>query len=163
MTDPGRMSEDERARAALPSQAEAVNHLDPVWSPEYGEDAYLAAQPVEPEVPRERLFSRKVLLGWSIATLIVVFFIRMVLPVILETVKQTVITSVKTSVGITDAPPLPAVPPVRPVTPVPAVPVVPELPSGQATPSATQGPVIGRTIEKPAPTQTPAKKTPAKK
>lgn len=113
MSDPTRSTEDARARAALHQQADAVNRLDPVWSPEYGDDAYLTSQPEEPVVPRERLFSRKVLFSWAIAALIFVFAIRVVMPVVFESVKEAVISSLKepnanTSVSPVVAPALPA-------------------------------------------------------
>lgn len=138
MSDPTRMSDEERAKAALREQGDAVNRVDPVWSPEYGEDVYLTAQPKEPVVPRERLFSRKVLFGWAFAALLFVFAIRVIVPVIIESVKEAVITSVKASAGIADAPPLPRppAPGAVPATPAPsAAPVL--APSSGTNPATT--------------------------
>ena len=47
----------------------------------------------EPPVPRERLFPRKVLIGWALLALVVYFGVRIVSSVVKESVKQAVITA----------------------------------------------------------------------
>lgn len=146
MSDPTRLDDEARAREALREQGDAARQLDPAWLEHQREDAFLSPQPEELDPPRERLFSRKVLFGWAFAALVFVFIIRMVLPVVFETVKESVITSMKESVhntsGVPPAPPLPPLPPVPEVAPVTDAPVVAPAP-----------------VAHPATVQTPEKKT----
>ncbi|HEY3257464.1 MAG TPA: hypothetical protein VGJ64_01300 [Gemmatimonadaceae bacterium] len=53
----------------------------------------------QPEVPppRERLFPRKVLIGWALLALVVYFGVRIVSTVVKESVKQAVITAAQKS------------------------------------------------------------------
>lgn len=74
--------------------------------------------PPQPYV-KERLFSRKVLVGWAAATLIVWFVLTMIFPVVLETVGDEIrsnMTEPQTNTGAPVIDPMPPVPP-APVTP----------------------------------------------
>jgi hypothetical protein len=137
MSDPTRLSEEERARAALRQQAEAARRFDPAWSNEYGHDAYPVPQSDEPVLHRERLFSRKVLFGWALATFLLWFSIRFIVPSVLESVKQNVITSVRESTPTTDAPVITPALPALPAEPGPAA-----LPAVPASPAAPNAPVL---------------------
>lgn len=153
MSDPTRLSEEERTRA-LQEQADEINRLERAISQQYGEASVPAAQVDEAPVSKERLFSRRTLFGWAFGTLFVVFMIRMVLPLVFATVKESVVESMKQSMGITTVS-SPALPPggpasVTPVTPpVPATPpagaapvLAPAKPATPVTPSATAGPTV---------------------
>ncbi|MEO8575301.1 MAG: hypothetical protein ABI556_01310 [Gemmatimonadales bacterium] len=65
---------------------------------------------------KERLFSRKVIIGWAAATLIVWFAITFIAPAVFETVKQEIVSRMQAPTSNTAIPA-----PVEPVAPVPAV------------------------------------------
>ena len=163
MSDPTKLPEEERAREALREQADAANRLDPAWLDRYPDDAQLEAQPVPSAATRERLFSRKVLFGWAFAALVFVFIVRMVLPVVFETVKETVLSSMKASTSNSANPVLAPTPPATTLPPIPAIPAVP------AAPTAVQAPERPEAPERPAAKEPSSKsgattvQTPAKK
>lgn len=134
MSDPTRLSDEERAREALRDQTDEARRLDPSWTDQIRDDQYPAPLPDEPVPSGERLFSRKVLFGWAFAALIFVFIIRMVLPVVFETVKETVVSKMREPTSNT------AVQPV--IAPVPAVPAIPEIPAIPAIPEVPTAPVL---------------------
>ncbi len=71
---------------------------------------------------KERLFSRKVLIGWAAATLIVWFVLTMIFPVI----RETVVTEIRAR--MTEPTTNTAAPVVAPVAPAPPAPLVPPAP-----------------------------------
>ncbi len=134
MSDPTRLSEEQQAKAALHAQTEEINRLERALAQQYGQDSLPVAPIEEPAAPRERLFSRKSLFGWAFATLVVVFIIRMVLPIVFTTVKESVVESVKQSMGIaTVITPAPALPGATPAEP--ALPATPATPADGAKPA----------------------------
>jgi hypothetical protein len=135
MSDPTRLSEEERARAALQEQADEINRLERAISQQYGGAALPVAQTDDAPVAKERLFSRRTLFGWAFATLFVVFMIRMVLPLVFETVKESVVDSMKRSTGVTTV----SSPAVPPVGPAPAAPATPATPPGDVAPVVAPG------------------------
>ena len=136
MSDPTKSSDEARASEALREQTDVARQLDPAWMEQRHEDAYLAAEPEQLLAPRERLFSRKVLFGWAFAALLFVFIIRMVLPVVFDTVKESVITSMKESVHNTSGAVVAPTPPIPPVPPVPEVKISPAPAAPVVAPSA---------------------------
>lgn len=133
MSDPTRFSDEERAREALREQANEPRPLDPAWTDQIRNDQYPATLPDEPVIPAERLFSRKVLFGWAFAALVFVFIIRMVLPVVFETVKESVVSSMKESVHKTSG--AAVVAPTPPTSVTPALPEVPAQPEAPVAPA----------------------------
>jgi hypothetical protein len=132
MSDPTRLPEDEQAKATLHAQTEEINRLERLLS-EHGQTAQAITEVDEP-APPEKLFSRRTLFGWAFATLLIVFIIRMVLPVVFETVKDTVVTSMKESIGNTAVTPVVAPAPPTTVIPAPApAPATPEVPGKPGT------------------------------
>jgi len=148
MTDPKRTSDEELAKAALRDRSSAMERIDPVWTDPYAPEVYPAVDPDSPVVHQERLFSRKVLTGWALAALVVVFIIRVILPIAFESAKDAVITSMKQSHATRVS--TPAVVP----TPPPSVPEVPAAPAAPKAPTAA--PSAGA---HPAPVQTPETKS----
>jgi hypothetical protein len=134
MSDLTRQSEEEQAKATLHAQTEEINRLERALAQQYGQDSLPVAPIEEPPVPRERLFSRKSLFGWAFATLVVVFIIRMVLPIVFTTVKESVVESVKQSMGIRTVV-SPALPPAGAATAAPAIPATPATPPDAAKPA----------------------------
>ncbi|MEO7366938.1 MAG: hypothetical protein ABIZ36_03215 [Gemmatimonadaceae bacterium] len=136
MTDRARFSDDERAREAIRDQADEIRQLDSALSRQIRDDQYPATMPEEPAVFPERLFSRKVLFGWAFAALIFVFLIRMVLPVVFETVKESVVSSMKDATHNTGSSPgAPVVAPTPPLPPTSVTPAVPEVPERPGAPT----------------------------
>ncbi|MEP6509090.1 MAG: hypothetical protein ABJC63_12780 [Gemmatimonadales bacterium] len=135
MTDPTRFSDEERARQAVRDQTDAARQLDPAFTDPIREDQYPATRPDEPVDSRDRLFSRKVLFGWAFAALIFVFIIRMVLPVALETAKESFVSSIKESVQSTGGSGAAVVAPTPPVAPTAVSPAVPEVPEKPGAPA----------------------------
>lgn len=150
MSDPTRLSEEEQARATLQAQTEEINRLERVLAHQYGDGALPVAPAEAAEPSRERLFSRRTLFGWAFATILVVFVIRMVLPVVFESVKDSIITSMREPTTNTAAP---VVVPTPPPGAAPALPAEPATPGATATPAAPAGtaapaPATGTTVIK---------------
>jgi hypothetical protein len=140
MTDPARMPDSEKAKLAAPDHLDPAARLDPVWSPEYGDDSSLIGPPPDVEPRRERLFSRRVLFGWAFATIVVVFVLKMVMPVVFETVKQTIVTSIRERGGEIDGPATPAglpAPPAAGTAPTPPTAPAAAKPATPAGPAAS--------------------------
>jgi hypothetical protein len=85
-----------------------------------------ALDPVETVPPqkykKERLFSRKVLFGWAAATLVLWFSIRVIAPIVVESVESAIVSSIeaddaRSGAAAVPAPPVPPVPAVAPVPP----------------------------------------------
>lgn len=138
MSDPTRLPEDEQAKATLQAQTEEINRLERALAQQYGQESQSLAPVEESSTPREKLFSRKTLFGWAFGTLFVVFMIRMVLPVVFATVKESVVDSMKQSMGISTVY-SPARPPAGPVPAAPATPAIPATPPADATPVLAPG------------------------
>jgi hypothetical protein len=101
-----------------------ANRLDPL-PPDFDE------LPEPPPYKKERLFSRKVMIGWAVATLLVWFAISFITPIVVETVRTEIESRMEPPT--TTAIPAPVVEPVPPVT---AEPVVPAEPTQPAKPPA---------------------------
>ncbi|HEX2723740.1 MAG TPA: hypothetical protein VHM24_12555 [Gemmatimonadaceae bacterium] len=85
---------------------------------------------VDPEpYVTERVFSRKVLVGWAAATLLVWFMISFVGPIVVESAKEAIISSMQEAATNTAAPP-----PALPATPAPVA--APAVPSAEPLPPA---------------------------
>lgn len=105
-----------------------------------------AVEPPPPDYVREPLFNKKVMVVWALAAFAVWFTVKMVIPVVLQSVKTAVVESVKeaekkSGTGTitikrngrviqitTDAPA---------TTPVPPATAAPATPAGTAAPAAT--------------------------
>ncbi len=140
MTDPTRFSDEERAREAVRDRADEAKRLDSAWTDQINADQYPAALPDEQGVSGERLFSRKSLFGWAFAALIFIFIIRMVLPVVFETVKENVVAKMKesthnTSGSGTGTAGVAPTPPTAPTSVTPALPEVPAQPKAPVPPA----------------------------
>lgn len=142
MSDPTRLSDEEKARQAIREQADEITRLDALLSDQYGHEPYPVAQPADSAIRRERLFSRKVLFGWAFAALVVVFVVRMVLPIAFETAKESIISSMKESTGNTSVPPIVAS----------ALPAPNAAPTAPAAPTADVAPVLAPAKDHPATT-----------
>ncbi len=120
MTEPTKMGEEERAREALREQTDEIARLERSLAKQYGQEAQSIEKIEEPSVPRERLFSRGVLFGWAFGALIVVFVVRMVLPVVFDNVKESVVSKLRGPVRNTTVQPVvtptPPTPPVKKIT-----------------------------------------------
>lgn len=91
-------------------------------------------EPLEPPpYKKERLFSRKVMIGWAVATLLVWFAISFITPIIVETVRAEIESKMEPPTTNT-AIPAPAVEPVAPVEAVPGVPAEPPQPAKPPAP-----------------------------
>jgi hypothetical protein len=138
MSDPTRLSEEKQARSALHAQTEEINRLERALAQQYGQESQSVAPVEEPSAPGDRLFSRKALFGWAFGTLFVVFIIRMVLPLVFATVKESVVDSMKQSMGITTVY-SPALPHAGAAPAAPAVPATPATPPADAAPVVAPG------------------------
>jgi hypothetical protein len=143
MSDPTRLPEKEQS---LQAQTEEINRLERMLA-QHGQAAQSLAEVEEPAVS-EKLFSRRTLFGWAFATLLVVFVIRMVLPVVFQTVKESVISSMKESVGSTTVTPVVAPAPPTTVIPAPAVPATPSEPAATTAPAAKPGATVKVEVKK---------------
>lgn len=128
MSDPTRPPEVEPTKAALHPETEEINRLEMLLA-QHGQTAQALSE-VE-ESPQERLFSRKTLFGWAFGTLLVVFLIRMVIPIAFESAKDAVVSTLKEASENTAV--TPVVAPAPPTTvilsaPLPATPERPEKP-----------------------------------
>lgn len=103
-----------------------ANRLDPLT-------ADFEALPEPPPYKKERLFSRKVMIGWAVATLLVWFAISFITPIVVETVRAEVESRMEPPTDNT-AIPAPVVEPVAPVIAEPAVPAEPPQPAKPAPP-----------------------------
>lgn len=140
MSDPTKRSEEERAREMLREQGEEISRLERLLS-QHAQDAQSLSEIEEPAAPRERLFSRKVLVGWALAALFAVFIVRMVLPIAFDTAKESVVTALKESAGNTTvaAPAVPTAPmPPAAVIPTPVAPAPTAPSSNPAAPEAVR-------------------------
>jgi len=133
MSDPMRMSEEERARAALKEQADEINRLERAIAQQYGDAALPVPRVEDVTAPDERLFSRRTLIGWAIATLLIVFVIRMVLPVAFESAKESIVSSLKASTENTAAPATATTPPTTVTPAIPPEPAATAAPAGSGT------------------------------
>lgn len=79
--------------------------------------------PEAPPYKKERLFSRKVMIGWAAATLLIWFALSFITPIIAETVKAEIMSRMEPPTTNTAIPvePVPAIPgePVTPAEPAP--------------------------------------------
>lgn len=90
------------------------------------------ALPEPPPYRKERLFSRKVMIGWAVATLLLWFAITFITPIIVETVRAEIESRMVPPTTNTAVP----APVVEPVAPVVVEPAVPELPVKPVKPPA---------------------------
>jgi len=100
-----------------------ANRLEPL--PPYSEPL-----PEAPPYKKERLFSRKVMIGWAAATLLIWFALSFVTPIIVESVKAEIMSRVEPPTTNT------ATPVVEPIAPLPSEPVAPAAPPEPAKPPA---------------------------
>lgn len=68
-----------------------TDELQSPWRGDWGHEVGRAPE-AELPVSRERLFSRKVLVGWALLTLALYFGVRLVVTTIKETVRESVVT-----------------------------------------------------------------------
>lgn len=141
MSDPTRLPGEEQAKATLHAQTEEINRLEQLLARQ-GQSAQSVAEIEEPVAAQEKLFSRRTLFGWAFATLLVVFIIRMVLPVVFETVKESVVSSMKEASGNTAVTPVVAPAPPTTVIRAPTVPAAPAEPAATAAPAAKSGATV---------------------
>ena len=81
MSDPIDPLEGEPRRDVNPTRS--ADPIQPSWlTAPYADERYLVPDKPEPVVHQERLFSRRVLFGWAFATLVVVTFWFIMLPVL---------------------------------------------------------------------------------
>lgn len=85
---------------------------------------------------KERLFSRKVIIGWAAATLVVWFAITFIVPAVLETVRDEIKSRMQAPTSNTAAPVVAPVPDVAPVVAPTAKPAEPAKPAPPAKPAA---------------------------
>ena len=88
--------------------------------------------PEAPPYRKERLFSRKVMIGWAAATLLVWFALTFITPIIAETVKAEIMSRMEpptTNTAIPVVEPVPAAPPIPGEAAAPAEPVTPPEPA----------------------------------
>ena len=103
----------------------------------YAIDPVGAAPPQE--YKKERLFSRKVLFGWAGATLVIWFLVRVIAPVVVESVQSAIVSSIEDEhLGHAAAVPAP---------PAPPVPVVAPVPPADAADAAHAAEIAGRAAE----------------
>jgi hypothetical protein len=156
MSDPLNPSQREKRETAFASETRPADARDFSWSPDqYSPDRYLVPEEDVPVVHQERLFPRRVLFGWAFATLIVVFAVTVILPMVLPIVKESVISSVMVQMKergmhgtINGRPVEPAIPDVPPIPPVPAV--AGDAPAVTGEPTAPTHPASPATALKPA-------------
>lgn len=146
MSDPTRLPDPKEADATLHAQTEEINRLERLLA-QQGRSAPVA-EIDEPAPPTEKLFSRRTLIGWAFATLVVVFIIRMVIPVAFETAKEEIISRMKEPTSNTDAPVVAPAPTTTVVIPAPAAPATPAAPAGTAAPAPTAGPTVITIVKK---------------
>lgn len=79
-----------QARADAPELP--ADELQTPWRGDWGHPELSRVPEAEPPVMKERLFSRKVLVGWALLTLPLYFGVRLVVTTIKETVRQSVTT-----------------------------------------------------------------------
>lgn len=95
-----------------------ANPLEPLPSAdEFGLEA--------PLYKREPLFSRKVMIAWAAATLVLYFWVTFIVPIVIETVKAEIVSRMEPPIIKTAAPPV--------IAPVPETPAV--LPAEPAAPA----------------------------
>ncbi len=162
MTEPIRPA-DESGGGKLEKETRAAEPVEATWlTGPYADERYLVpeVEVAPPVYHKERLFSRKVLIGWAAATLTLWFLIRFVAPVVMntvgETVRETVIdrlhdrgVNVKVN-GRTVTPTIPAIPPIPPIPAIPPVPAVPAAAgvTAKPAPQAVPAPATGSRGEK---------------
>jgi hypothetical protein len=93
MSDPINPYEREQRGDANPTRS--ADPVKPSWLTDpYADDRYLVPDEPPPVFHQERLFSRRVLFGWAFATLVIVFAVTVILPMVAPLVRNTVTTSV---------------------------------------------------------------------
>ena len=123
MSDTDSQRDEKLKRAVAHQEPRVTDAID--WSEPYAQDRYLEPQAQAPAVQQERLFSRKVLIGWASAAFIIWFLLRVISPIAMETVKRVVISRFPPTHNTARLPP-----PSAPVTPsAPATSKAPELKS----------------------------------
>lgn len=105
MSDPERLSKEEQAKATLQAETEEINRLERLLS-QHGQSAPSIGQIQAPVAADEKLFSRRTLFGWGFAALLVVFVIRMILPEVFATVKETIGSKMREPSGNTAVTPV---------------------------------------------------------
>ncbi len=146
MSDPNDSFENRQRRDANPTRA--ADPVQPSWLTDpYATDRYPVPQEPALLSPREPLFSRRVLFGWAFATLVVVFAITVILPMLVPLVRETVIESVVgrmhdrgMNVRINGHPVGPAVPAIPTMPEIPEIPAIPPVPANAAEPAAAPAP-----------------------
>jgi len=163
MSDPLNPSDRQKRETSFANETRYGDPGSPSWSDDqYSPEHYLVPEEDVPVVHQERLFSRRVLFGWAFATLIVVFAVTVILPMVAPIVKETVIERVVgrmqergMNVRVNGHPVAPAIPD---VPPIPAAPVVPAEPAAPDVPA-----IAGETApaHRASPATAPAPPTPA--
>ena len=120
MSDTDSQRDEDLKRAVAHQEATVTDAID--WSEPYAQDRYLETHAEAPVVQDERLFSRKVLIGWASAAFVIWFLLRVIAPIAMERVKRVVISRFPPTHNTA-----PMAPPSAPVTPTaPATSKAPE-------------------------------------
>jgi hypothetical protein len=161
MSDPINPFEREQRREADPVQP--ADPIQPSWlTNPYADDRYLVPEEPAPVAHQERLFSRRVLFGWAFATLVVVFAVTVILPMVAPIVKESVISSIVLqmkergmNVRVNGQPVEPTMPRIPDIPPAPAIagdaPAVVGEPTSPATALKPAAPTAPHPSKKPAP------------
>lgn len=158
MSDPLTPSEREKRETAFAGETRSADPGSyPGFADSYSPDHYLVPEEDLPVVHQEPLFSRRVLFGWAFATLIVVFTLTVIVPMVAPIVKETVINNIALqmkergmNVRVNGQPVEPVIPAIPPVPPVPDVPDVPSI-AGEPAPAPHASSATGATPATPAP------------
>jgi hypothetical protein len=156
MSDPLHPSEREKREAVFANETRAADTPDFSWSgDQYSADQYLVPEEDGPVVHQERLFSRRVLFGWAFATLIVVFAVTVILPMVAPIVKESVISSIVLqmkeqgmNVRVNGQPVEPIMPRIPDIPPGPAI--AGNAPAVVGQPTSSAHPASPATALKPA-------------
>ena len=144
MSDP--INPMERQPARDPNPTRSADPIQPSWLTDpYASDRYPVPEEPAPVVEQERLFSRRVLFGWALATLLVVFAITVILPMVVPLVRDSVTASVMAKMkerGVNvrmdghnvrvDGPNAPVAPGAPAAAAIPEVPALPPVPANAA-------------------------------
>ena len=93
MSDQTNRSDEQRSWEELSEQAEEIARLERALAQQFPNEAHSVTEIEEAPPANERLFSRRVLIGWAIAALLAVFVVRMVLPIVFTTVRESIVGS----------------------------------------------------------------------
>ena len=90
MSDPTKLPDEAPRRAIPPEESLRDHRLDDTWLGTYTPDSYPAPPYEQRPVKQERLFPRRVLIGWGLAAFTFWFLVRVIGPLIAPLVANSV-------------------------------------------------------------------------